>query len=179
MDILQRQEGIGSLLPDAVDHPGIDFAYLCRMSFHVYIVFICFILVSCGREPQPATPKIFNPNGDSELALLMRDMFDDGVQIKTDLLNGKAPKLRTEFLKIHTAIPTEEGKNATPEYLVYARAYEDAVKSFQTSTPYNRVGAYQHMVNSCIHCHAEVCPGPVRKIRKLEFTKEELLSLNK
>ena len=36
-------------------------------------------------NPNVATEgnQIFNPNGDSELALLMRDMFDDGMQVKS------------------------------------------------------------------------------------------------
>ncbi|MEZ5033069.1 MAG: hypothetical protein R2787_16905 [Saprospiraceae bacterium] len=33
----------------------------------------------CRRQPPP---KIYNPNGDSELALLMRDMFDEGMRVR-------------------------------------------------------------------------------------------------
>lgn len=132
---------------------------------------------SCEDEAGKKQNVIVNPNGDSELALLMRSMFDDGVNIKEDLLKGEAPNLRVDFLKIHTAKPTEEGKNTTPEYASYARAYEDAVKAFQASNPYQRVEAYQHMVNSCIQCHQEVCPGPVRKIKKLVLSEKEVGSI--
>jgi hypothetical protein len=143
----------------------------------IFLFLILSVLISCEDEAGKKQSNIVNPNGDSELALLMRSMFDDGVNIKEDLLNGEAPTLSADFLKIHTAKPTEEGKNATPEYASYARAYEDAVKAFQNSNPYQRVEAYQHMVNSCIQCHQEICPGPVRKIRKLVLSDKELGNL--
>ena len=38
-------------------------------------------------------PAVINPNGDSELALLMRDMFEDGMRLKEQIAKGEQPDI--------------------------------------------------------------------------------------
>jgi hypothetical protein len=115
-----------------------------------------------------------NPNGSSELAVLMRDMFDDGMKVKTNLLAGGEPQIECNYSKIHTAKPTEASKTENPVFPTFASAYEASVTAFKSATPYQRVDAYQHMVTSCIDCHNEICPGPIRKIKKLYLSEKEI-----
>ena len=51
---------------------------------------------------------LVNPNGDSQLALLMREMLRSADSMKTTILAGNLPeKFPDSFLKIHTAKPTD------------------------------------------------------------------------
>ena len=79
------------------------------------------LLIACKNDPSER--KMVNPNGDSELAILMRDMYDEGMLVKQGIIEGETPELKLDYDHIHTAIPTEEGKNQTEEYLLFAKAY--------------------------------------------------------
>ncbi len=78
------------------------------MRFVIYIFILsahalCTML-SCDQEPQKT--KVYNPNGDSELALLIRDLFDEAMEVKKDIKDGKTPKLRLDYDKIISAKAT-------------------------------------------------------------------------
>ncbi len=133
-------------------------------------------LAACAAE-KPAESTALNPNGDSELALLMRSMFDEGLAAKQALLAGDVPDIRCDVAKLHTASATEPEKVARPEYAVFARAYEDAVAALETAPFGNRDEAYDHMVNTCVQCHEQLCPGPIRKINKLYLSEKEKAAL--
>ena len=122
-------------------------------------------------------PKSLNPNGDSELALLMREMYDDGMKTKQQLLDKKVPEVHVKYKHIHTAKPTESMHVDQSTFSPLAAAYEMAMDSFIAADASNKVAAYQLMVNACMNCHQTVCPGPKAKIRHMFFTETELASL--
>jgi len=128
---------------------------------------------SCGKSEA----KPINPNGDSELALLMRDMHENGMIVKQQLLAGQNPELTIDCEKLFTAKPTEPDKVADPRYAGYAKAYESAVKSFRQEFNSDRAGTYQTMVDACMNCHKEVCPGPMVKIKRMYLSEEEMAAL--
>ena len=130
-------------------------------------------ITSCSNtEAKP-----LNPNGDSELALLMREMHENGMVVKQQLLDGQNPELTVDCEKLLTAKATEPEKVADPRYAGYARAYEDAVKSFKQEYNSDRVGTYKTMVDACMNCHKEVCPGPMVKIKRMYLSEKEMASL--
>ena len=146
-----------------------------RKSWIVISVMAGFVLAintSCGDQP-----KSLNPNGDSELALLMREMYDDGMKTKQQLLEGKQPEVHVKYKQIHTAKKTETLKVDATSFSSYASAYEAAMDSFIATDASNKVAAYQLMVNSCMNCHQIVCPGPKVKIQHMYFTEKELATL--
>ena len=120
-----------------------------------------------------------NPNGDSELAILMRDMYDEGMLVKQSIIDGENPELKLNYDHIHTATPTEEGKNQSTEYLLFAKAYEASVERFKNASPHDRPAAYQNMVDNCMSCHKEVCQGPMVRIKKMYLSDEELASVKR
>ena len=146
-----------------------------RKSWIVISVMAGFVLAintSCGDQP-----KSLNPNGDSELALLMREMYDDGMKTKQQMLDGKVPEVHVKYKQIHTARKTETLKVDTASFSSFASAYETAMDSFIATDASNKVAAYQLMVNSCMNCHQIVCPGPKVKIQHMYFTEKELEKL--
>jgi hypothetical protein len=135
-------------------------------------VMLLMISTSCTDKP-----KSLNPNGDSELALLMREMYDDGMKTKQQLLDGKEPEVHVKYKQIHTAKSTESLHVDPTNFSPYALAYEAAMDSFIAAEASSKVAAYQTMVNACMNCHQTVCPGPKVKIRHLYFSEAELASL--
>ncbi len=137
----------------------------------VFITHFCFISCSNGNV------KSLNPNGDSELALLMRAMYEDGMRTKQQLLDGKPPVVNVKYHQLHTTKATEPEKVATPNYTAFANAYESSVNSFLESDETNRAESYHSMVNACMNCHQTICPGPTVRIKHLFLNESEMASL--
>jgi hypothetical protein len=111
-----------------------------------------------------------NPNGDSELALLMRDMFDDGMRIKEQVQQGEQPTGLRDFQAIHTAIPTDSTVR-TPVFAAFSEAYLQSVRELEAGDS-SSVFRFNRMVDQCMNCHSEFCPGPKKRIRKLYIPEE-------
>ncbi len=131
-------------------------------------------LLSCGNK----TSSSINPNGDSALALLMRDMHEDGLHTKQQLLNGGDIEVNVKYHELQTAEATEPEKVASQTYKSFATYYEATVQSLIESNDSNKAEAYQTMVDACMQCHEQVCPGPMRKIKRLYLSEAELASLD-
>jgi hypothetical protein len=112
-----------------------------------------------------------NPNGSSELALLMREMQKYTVASKKDIKEGKDPLPYPEsFDKIYTAKISEKS-HKSDFYKQFADLYIASVKSYATSSAAIRMETYNNMVSACLACHSQHCPGPVPAIRKLTIEK--------
>ena len=135
------------------------------------VVMAVLLLAQCNETPAPEqqAEKVINPNGDSELALLMRQMFDDGMAMKAAIESGTEPVFNHEPQAIFTAQATEPEKAASKAYHDFGQAYLASVKAFQSATPEERKAFYTGMVQSCMACHEQLCPGPTRKIKRMYF----------
>jgi len=122
-------------------------------------------VLSCTTDTNAKKP--LNPNGDSELALLMRAMFDDGMRMKAQIARGEKPDVAVAFEKIHTADATEPEKAASAEYQAFALSYVQAVKALKEALPGEAEPYYTGMVNACMNCHQALCPGPAVRIKKM------------
>jgi cytochrome c556 len=117
---------------------------------------------SCKSKP-------LNPNGDSELALLMRKMLRSSESLKEMIKQGNLPKeFPEEFLKIHTAKPTDsETKKAS--FDGYATNYLNNLQTLYNSPKAELTSNYNALIHSCASCHAEHCPGPLKTINNLKI----------
>lgn len=107
----------------------------------------------------------------SELASLMQEMYDENKNWKEEILKGNIPKNFPEKYKtIHSAESTNE--NAGSDfYTGMASSYIQAIEDLTNATPENVEERYNTMVNVCVQCHLQVCPGPVVRIKKLLITE--------
>lgn len=132
--------------------------------------------LACGQkdsgeksEEIKSSKEIVNPNGDSELALLMRSMFDESMAAKKLIQEGKpAPNFSEEFVAIHTAKETDPNVR-TEEFRSLSEFFLKQVAVLEKAGPEERISAHNNMVASCLACHAEYCPGPMLKIKKLRI----------
>lgn len=132
------------------------------------------LAVSCAEEKKEETSPItvvqqpINPNGDSELALLMREMFEEAQLLKEQIENGEPIEININHAEILTANATEPEKVASPEYKVFADAYLQSIINLQSATTKEVDSLYGTMVVNCMACHQVICPGPMAKIKKLQ-----------
>ena len=124
-------------------------------------------LLSCTAQNAKSDALPLNPNGDSELALLMRAMFDDALLMKQQIEQGEQPRPGLDYQKILTAKATEPEKAASDAYKVHALSYLQTIKALQQADVAQAASLYSNMVNSCMGCHQAICPGPTVRIKKL------------
>lgn len=118
-------------------------------------------IASCGKP--------LNPNGDSELAMLMREMMSSASNMREMVKQGNLPAtFPEEFLKIHTAQPTDsETKKASFED--FADNYISNLNTLYNSPKEDLTKNYNAVVNACASCHSQHCPGPLKAINKLKI----------
>jgi hypothetical protein len=106
-----------------------------------------------------------DPNQASELALLMRNMYTDSEQMKQAVLAGKLPEdLREKFKKMHSAVATEaDMKDAA--FTTMADVFLKNMDKLYDNQ--NQIEDYNVLIQSCLACHQNHCPGPMSRIKKL------------
>jgi hypothetical protein len=115
-----------------------------------------------------------SPNPSSELAVLMRDMWEYADTLKTAIANKNTNSLseyRPAFDNILKATPTDE-HTKSPAFDAMAKimlqklenVYHNAAENKEQSV---QVEGFNLLVKSCLQCHEQQCPGPVSKISKL------------
>lgn len=136
-----------------------------------FALFASVLLLACNQsaECNNSNAQVINPNGDSELALLMRAMFEDGQRMRRDIMEGRKPEILKEFKEIHTAEATEPEKAASEAYQLYADAYLNSLNMLEKAEMDELHDSYRAMVESCMNCHRAMCPGPIVKIKKLKL----------
>ncbi len=107
-----------------------------------------------------------NPNGDSELATLMRRFVDDLRDARALVEAGeKAPALFPVHRKMRCAWPSRiEERNA--RFDAFAIGYLTAVRTFD-----ERPGrdTYNAIIDGCIVCHSQSCGGPIEFIGEMRW----------
>ena len=121
---------------------------------------------SCSSDTS-TTQQPLNPNGDSELALLMRAMFDEAEHIKQQIAKDEPITISLQHENILTAEATEPEKAASDQYKAFATAYLEAMKNLKAASPAHQIDAYKQVVGNCMSCHQALCPGPIVRIKKL------------
>ncbi|MEM1219342.1 MAG: hypothetical protein AAGH79_10535 [Bacteroidota bacterium] len=147
------------------------------MKKHTKIILSLAIIYSMGLacsqpESECITPtelgiKPINPNGDSELALLMRAMFAEAQTIRQDIETGKPVQTRLCYEQLLTATPTQAHQVKSTAYQTYARTYLQTIEHLNAADPAHQLALYQRLVGNCMACHQSMCPGPIAKIKKL------------
>lgn len=139
---------------------------------------LLMLLFSCSTEKKEASitekVKVTNPNGDSELALAMRKIFDQTEEIKKSLNEG-ALIIPDEYIenlrKFHTAKPTDP-EVKVEQFFGFVKAIDIAAQELEKTNDFDtQKEQYSRVINACVQCHQEFCPGPIRRINKLKLPK--------
>jgi hypothetical protein len=145
-----------------------------KKSFFLLTFLSVFIIFNaCKNEKQEekvetsSNTNSLNPNGDSELAILMRTMHDFSKQAKTALENGaEIPTYPAQLKNMNQAKPTEGMIDNPIVFQGFSSHYLSVLDSIYLDGVSQKL-QYNQMVTACITCHNEYCQGPIPAIKKL------------
>lgn len=111
----------------------------------------------------------------SELAVLMREMYDDNLEMGKQIEAGNIPESFPEdFYTIHSAVATPGMKHDTAFFNNMAQQYIVNIKKItEAETKKEAKIAYNEMVMTCAGCHQVYCQGPLPKIRRMKLKLDE------
>lgn len=129
----------------------------------------CAALYACG----PATKQsdaiaIRTAEQNAPLAILMREMYVDMEGIKTAVVEKE--KIG-QYLDRHRAMLTAEAtdpKVRDSSFYAMANAYLLHLERMEQSSEEELLNNFQALQQSCVACHQQKCPGPIKKINKLK-----------
>jgi len=143
---------------------------LFPLIFIAILVLSMSCLISCSETTKESPGQMpLNPNGDSELALLMRQMATESDSIRAAVLRGDSHPVWTRLQDLHSATPTDPTVTG-PVFEGFANAFINSVKNFENSDSL-RLKHFNAVVDGCMQCHQEFCPGPMKRIAKLYVTQ--------
>ena len=109
-----------------------------------------------------------NPNGASELSVLMRKMVDDLREIRQGILNGSPPATYpTDHHRIRCTWPTDpDARNALYDGMAtsYLAAYERLREAKDS-----HADRFDAVIDGCVGCHSNTCQGPIPMIESLRL----------
>mgnify|MGYP001183846319 FL=1 len=124
-----------------------------------YLIYIyIFISIACNQN------KKINPNGDSEMSLLMREMVISLDDIRSMIQDDKInKKVYFDFKKIHEAEVTDSSF-LFDGFDLMSNNFSSLLDSLELNVNSKN---YNNLIKSCLSCHILVCPGPISKIDKM------------
>ena len=136
----------------------------------ISVLIICLLLLACNSNTKnkkvikEKEPLLYKP---SEMALLMRKMYEYNKVVKTQIIKKDTllsfPK---EFLKIHSATLTDPS-DRDKEFDSLSKHFIDYQKNMISPNLNTTVLNYNKSINICISCHETRCTGPIPKIKRL------------
>jgi len=115
-----------------------------------------------------------NPNGETELALLMRKMDADLKAFRTEMKNGQIAEITFDHSTINTAEPTKKDLRDNADFTAYANSYLMGIENLKSASKDSVASKYNQLVAKCIQCHNTFCTGPITRIKKLKVNAENI-----
>lgn len=130
---------------------------------------ICVFLHCCRHDaPQAENTVVRTAEQNAPLAVLMREMYLDMEEIKGTVLDKE--KLGT-YLEKHRAMLTAEAtdpKVRDSSFHIMGSAYLQHLERMEQSSEEELLNNFQALQHSCVACHQQKCPGPLKKINALK-----------
>jgi hypothetical protein len=139
-------------------------------------VFIFIIILQCCnlKQEDPTPPLVSVKAGEaekiSELAVYMREVHQHSKIFREELINENDPEISEAYTErlndIFFAEPTDH-KVSGDKFNQLASEFLQENKMFFLAEKEEKIFRFNSMINSCVSCHQEFCPGPIKKINKL------------
>jgi len=131
---------------------------------------------ACTQIGSPATPPLESNEMKmaewSELALLMRDIHKDAKNWRASIDAGKLVQDSVDIYSTMVNSTPTDSLVKGPVFEGFSQHYQSALDSFLLAGNIELAKVkYNNLVSSCISCHQEYCPGPIKTIEKLYFTE--------
>jgi hypothetical protein len=133
---------------------------------HFLLLLLCFCSCSDNKNEEKETSNAINPNGDSELALLMREMVVFTQKSKEALEKQQTlPSIPENFRNIISAKKTDTTLD-TAIFNGHATIYLRNLELLYQVESVQQIQQFNSVVNACVGCHESFCGGPIKRIRK-------------
>ena len=132
-------------------------------------VFISLLIAfqSCNLKKEnkkTQAPIMYKP---SEMAILMRGMYEFNKIVKTQIINKDSLlPFPEEFVNIHSAVLTDKFER-NDEFDSLSKKFIIYQKAIYTSKSDSIAYFFNQSINTCVVCHEPRCTGPIPKIKKL------------
>lgn len=126
-----------------------------------------FVMSFTEKTAAPVKKSATQLTADSELTLLMREMYDDVAKMKTAVKRRKKPTPAVDHERMLKATPSVPAKTAAPAYPALAQSYLKALQALQEADAAQAPMLYKSLIDSCMSCHSVFCPGPKMRIQNL------------
>ena len=125
--------------------------------------------MSCqSRETTSESKVIRTAKQDAPLAVLMREMFVDMEEIKMSVTEkenlGAYMEKHQNILIAKATDPAVRDSS----FQIMADAYLVHLGALENSQPEKVLENYRALQQSCVACHQQKCPGPIKKINSLK-----------
>lgn len=121
-------------------------------------------------SPGHLIPSTRNPNGQSELAALMRTMEAALKDARPLVAQGqKVGPFAPRFRKIRCSWPTNLG-DRDAQFDAFAVAYLSAVAKLDQSSGADSAAAFDGVLSACRSCHERACSGAIVAINALRLS---------
>jgi hypothetical protein len=144
--------------------------------FLVFCAAIVFIACNSNQTDSNSQDVVITEgvaNEDSEMTLLMREMYDNFSIVKDSIVAGQNidRSLFNEVHRIHRAAPTDVTIMG-PTFEGLATIFIDRVDSLLLAED-NKQMYFNITIQACVGCHQEFCPGPLDKINRLVINPKQ------
>ncbi|GAB5538883.1 MAG: hypothetical protein Salg2KO_09860 [Salibacteraceae bacterium] len=142
-------------------------------------LFLSVFLLSCTAESttdktedvdsNPEGITVVNGVERSELALTMRDMYDQMKLVRDSLKEGHSVK--TNYLETYRSIHTDHATEPEKIDEAYHGLADNFIQKYEAyeRAEDNKIVAFNNMLDACLACHSNKCPGPIKAIKKLKL----------
>lgn len=130
------------------------------------IILLVMALAACA-ESAPEVDARRDPNGVSELALLMREMTSDMERLRARVRDGEHAASEAGIDHLFSANATEPEKAASEAFKVFGESYLHVAHTLEHTPDSLQGQVYDQLVQACANCHQALCPGPLVRIEKL------------
>lgn len=134
--------------------------------FGILAIGMVFIFTACSSDEKTGERQSeLVMAEESELALLMRQLTEETDSIRSAVLRGEGHPLWSRIKDLHTAEPTEASSSG-PVFDGFASSFIAAVDEMEAADDSLRAQYFNGVINRCMDCHQEFCPGPMKRIKK-------------
>lgn len=111
-----------------------------------------------------------NKQQDSELTLYMRQLEKHAKQWRETALADSNITWQAGFLDtLFIATPTDGKIGDSLLFNNLGMAFSQEVQNLGTAPHLSLASQYNIMVDACVNCHRNFCPGPIKRIEKLKI----------
>lgn len=154
------------------------------MKYFLFFISAALFLFACGSNKEEdkkaekdssatcAKPsEISNPNGMSEMSLIMEEWYSELKKVNEELKQGKkAEAIRSfDFEKVKTAKTSKQDVHGDV-FNGFVDAFAVNYNSIQSAaTLEDQIKQFNLTITACVNCHEQHCHGPLVRINKLRI----------